>query len=255
MRLRLLLVVVALGLALAAAAAFRPALPPAERGRRLALRMGCFGCHTAEGVRGAANPGRTDRTVPNFEGDVMMFAKTRDELREWIRDGVPASKANSQSWREQRARGTLRMPAFRRRLGARAIDDLASYVEAMSGEPAPEDSLAKRGCDRSEALGCSGCHGPGGRLARPNPGSLRGYVPSWDGRDFAELVTSRAEFGQWVERGVSRRFEANPAARFFLRRAVLQMPAYERHLEPGDVDALWAYVQWLRGSKGTAGEP
>jgi hypothetical protein len=24
------------------------------------------------------------------------------------------------------------------------------------------------------------------------------------------------------------------------------MPAYERHLQAGDREALWAYVQWLR---------
>lgn len=44
----------------------RPQLPPAERGRRLAERTGCFGCHGPGGIRGAANPGRMDRTVPTF---------------------------------------------------------------------------------------------------------------------------------------------------------------------------------------------
>ncbi|MCI0658045.1 MAG: hypothetical protein L0170_13415, partial [Acidobacteria bacterium] len=79
-----------------------------------------------------------------------------------------------------------------------------------------------------------------------NPKSLTGYVPSWDGADFPDLVRDRAEFGQWVEEGTSKRFQKNPIARFFLERAVLKMPAYRDHLEPGDLDALWAYVQWLR---------
>jgi hypothetical protein len=30
------------------------------------------------------------------------------------------------------------------------------------------------------------------------------------------------------------------------------MPKYERFLEPGDLDALWAYVQWLRGPRTAA---
>ena len=79
-------------------------------------------------------------------------------------------------------------------------------------------------------------------------------MPSWDGTDFAELVGDSTEFRQWVEHGVSRRFETNPFARFFLRRAALKMPAYEKHLEPADVPELWAYVTWLRseGSRGTA---
>jgi hypothetical protein len=103
-------------------------------------------------------------------------------------------------------------------------------------------------------LGCEGCHGLGGRFARPNPGSLKGYVPPWDGDDFPELVRDRTEFGEWAERGISRRFEANPVARFFLRRAALRMPAYRTHLAPGDVDTLWTYVQWLRRDNGMTGE-
>jgi len=112
--------------------------------------------------------------------------------------------------------------------------------------PEPADSLAAAGLARAEALGCVGCHGPGGRLARANPGSLKGYLPSWDGADFPELVRDSTEFRQWVERGVSRRLEADRLARFFLGRAVLKMPAYGRRLDAPDVAALWAYVRWLR---------
>jgi len=226
---------------------FRPRLPAAERGRRLAERTGCFACHGPEGSRGVANPGRTDATVPNFEGDVMMFAAHGpDELREWIREGVTAKRAESQTWRQQRDRGALKMPAFKDRLSDSQIEDLVALVMALHGATEPDDSLAAQGIERAEALGCVGCHGPGGRFARPNPGSLKGYVPSWDGADFPELVADRAEFDQWVEDGVSPRFKRNVLARYFLDRAVLKMPAYRTHLEPGDLDALWAYVQWLR---------
>ncbi len=225
-------------------------LPPvptaAERGRRLAERTGCFGCHGADGRGGTANPGRTDRTVPDFSDDVMMFARDDEAVREWIRDGVTAAKAKSVTWQEQRRLGALRMPAFKRRLSATQIADLVAFVDASAGRPEPADSSAKAGLRRARELGCVGCHGAGGRFERPNPGSFRGYVPAWDGRDFADLVRSRAEFGEWVERGLSRRFEGNPLALFFIKRATLKMPAYQRHLEPGDEDALWAYIRWLR---------
>jgi len=230
---------------------FYPRIPAAERGRRLAEETGCFGCHGPGGLRGAANPGRTDGSVPNFEGDVMMFAETEDEIREWIRDGRTEKRAASESWREARKRGALKMPAFGHRLGRRQIEDLVAYVMAASGTDAPPDgSAAARGLQRVEALGCTGCHGAGGRLARPNPGSLKGYVPSWDGADFADLVRGRAEFDAWVNDGVAPRLDGNPAARFFLHRAVLKMPAFRDHLEPGDLDDLWAYVTWLRGADG-----
>ncbi len=235
--------------AIGAFVVFRPHLPAAERGRRLAERTGCFSCHGPGGIRGAANPGRTDKTVPAFEGDVMMYAKTPDEIHQWIHDGVTSKKATSRTWRADRDSGTLRMPAFKRRLNEHEMDDLVAYVMAMSGMPEPEDSLSSHGLERAESLGCVGCHGSGGRLARSNPGSLKGYVPSWDGVDFPDLVRDSTEFSQWVKRGVSRRFEHDQLARFFLDRAVLKMPAYERHLEPGDLEALWAYVNWLRSAK------
>jgi len=241
-------VVVCIGLVtgIAVAVVRRPSLPAPERGRRLAERTGCFGCHGPGGRHGANNPGRTDKTVPNFADDVMMYAKTPEEIHEWIHDGVTRKKAASFTWRADRDRGVLKMPAFKGRMNEKDMDDLVAYVMAASGMPEPDDSLAARGLERAEALGCVGCHGPGGRLARANPGSLKGYVPSWDGTDFPDVVRDSTEFRQWVEHGVSRRFEANPFARFFLRRAALKMPAYEKHLAPVDVHQLWAYVTWLR---------
>ena len=223
-------------------------LPAAERGRRLAEREGCFTCHGPAGTKGAANPGRKDKTVPTFAGDLMMYADNAHDVREWILDGGTARKRASQSWQEQRKAGTLRMPAFRRSLSGAQVADLVAYVMVVSDSPEPLDSLALAGRDRARALGCTGCHGFGGRLAPPNPGSFKGYVPSWDGGDFGELVQDEAEFGEWVKHGVSGRFKANPVASFFLRRARLHMPAFEKHLVDGDLAALWAYVRWLRSA-------
>jgi mono/diheme cytochrome c family protein len=224
----------------------RPQLSPAERGRRLAEAQGCFACHGAAGTKGTPNPGRTEKTVPTFAGDLMMFADDADNVREWILNGVTAKKRESRTWQEQRAAGVLRMPAFRGKLSDRQVSDLVAYVMVVSDSPEPEDSLALAGRGRAKALGCTGCHGFGGRLSLPNPGSMKGYVPSWDGADFPELVSGEPEFRQWVEHGVSDRFKSNPAAMFFLKRAHLHMPAFERHLADGDLAALWAYVRWLR---------
>ena len=71
--LALLLVVIVVVVALPR---LRPDVPAAERGRELAARIGCFGCHGPDGTHGTPNPGRTDRTVPGFGSDVMMYAKT-----------------------------------------------------------------------------------------------------------------------------------------------------------------------------------
>jgi len=245
-RLAVLAVIAALVAGVAGYLFIRPQLPAAERGRRLAERTGCYGCHGPEGLRGTSNPGRTDQTVPTWEGDLMMFGHDPGDIREWIRDGVTRKRAQSATWREERDRGALKMPAFKDRLSGSEISDLVAFVSAVHGIPEPEDSLVADGRERIAALGCVGCHGPGGRLARRNPGSLKGYIPSWDGADFPDLVRDEAEFRDWVERGVSRRFERNPMARFFLERAVLKMPAFRSYLGAGDVEAIWAYVRWLR---------
>ncbi|HYQ95763.1 MAG TPA: c-type cytochrome [Candidatus Eisenbacteria bacterium] len=248
--LQLLLLFAMAGLALWTTT-FRPNLNAVERGRRLAEKTGCFGCHGPEGMEGASNPGRAGRTVPSYKA-LMMFATTEQDVREWIRDGVTVARAKSETWRANRDASALRMPAFGKRLKAREIDDLAAFVMAVSGEEAPKDSLALVGRGRAKELGCTGCHGVDGRYSRPNPGSLKGYIPSWDGPDFPELVRNRQEFDEWVERGNTRRFETNPIAMYFLRRAALHMPAFKRFLAPGDLDALWTHVRWLRTGRPAA---
>jgi mono/diheme cytochrome c family protein len=235
-------------------AALRPKLTAVERGRRIAERTGCFGCHGPEGIQGTANPGRSENNVPSFR-TLMMYAKNETEVREWIRDGVTAARAKSETWRANRKAGALRMPDFGDRLNSRQIDDLVAFVMAVSGDDAPEDSLALAGRERVTALGCTGCHGAGGRFARSNPHSLKGYIPPWDGADFPDLVKDRSEFEEWVENGNTKRFKSNPVAMHFIRGASLHMPGYKRFLKPGDLDALWAYVQWLRGPRVAAASP
>ena len=233
---------------------FRPKLTAVERGRRLAEKTGCFGCHGPEGMLGTSNPGSTRKTVPSYKA-LMMYAKNEGDVREWIRDGVTAARAKSETWRANRDSSALRMPAFGKRLSARQIDNLVAFVMTVSGENPPDDSLALAGRTRAGELGCTGCHGIDGRYARPNPGSLKGNIPSWDGPDFPELVRNRQEFDEWVKRGNTRRFETNPIAMHFLRRAALHMPAFERFLAPGDLDALWAHVQSLRVGRKTENLP
>ena len=160
----------------------RPNLPPAERGRRLAEAHGCFTCHGPGGRKGAENPGRRDHTVPTFAGDLMMYAHDAADVRAWILDGSTPRKRESRRWLAERDSGAVRMPAFRHALRNEQVRDLVAYVMLVSDSPEPSDSLALAGRERVHELGCTGCHGAGGRLAAPNPGSLKGYVPSWDGR-------------------------------------------------------------------------
>jgi mono/diheme cytochrome c family protein len=233
----------------------RPYLTPTEKGRRLAEQMACFACHGADGSGGVPNPGRVEGVVPNWRGDLMMFARDTSQIREWIRDGVTAARAQSQSWQQERSLGALRMPAFGKRLSETQIGNLVALVAILGGKAEPEDSLALYGFHRADSLACFSCHGPGGRYARPNPGSFKGYVASWQAADFQDLVESRPEFDEWVTDGICRRLAGNRAATYFLKHAVLKMPAFRSHLRPGDLDALWAYVTWLRSEPVDAAPP
>jgi len=137
------------------------------------------------------------------------------------------------------------MPAFRGVLSDREIDDLVAWVVAASGFGAMPES-ARSGHDLASSLGCFGCHGPGGRGDTPNPGSLKGYIPSWGGADYPELVSDDAELAEWIREGGPWRLRENPVAAFFLRRQLLRMPAFGPDVTDEEVRQIGAYIAWLR---------
>jgi mono/diheme cytochrome c family protein len=145
------------------------------------------------------------------------------------------------------------MPAWRGRLSDAQVDDLVAYLRAVAAADLPEDPTALKGHAVAERLGCFGCHGPGGRGAGRNPGSLKGYIPPWDGRDFAELVADERELREWVLRGRPQRLAENPLARFFLDRQVIRMPAFRDQVTEEDLRALVAYISWLRAPVSASG--
>lgn len=215
------------------------AATPVQRGRRIAERMGCFGCHGPGGAGGVANPGpKEGSSVPAWnDGTWMMYSDTEADVRAWIAEGhAPGTKP---------PQALLQMPAYKTRLTAAELDDVTAYVltvmqfAQLEGKAADGQAAAKR-------LGCFGCHGPEGRGLVSNPGSLKGYTPAWDGADYAELVESPAEFKQWVRNGITDRFRANPAARHFVEGEVIRMPAYHGQVSDADLEALLAYVDWVR---------
>jgi mono/diheme cytochrome c family protein len=86
-----------------------------------------------------------------------------------------------------------------------------------------------------------------------NPGSFKRYIPPWDSADFDELVKNDQELRQWILTGGIDRFRKNPAARFFLERQVIKMPAYAGELDDGELDAVIAYIEWVRDPNASGG--
>lgn len=220
---------------------------PAARGRVLAGQLGCFGCHGPDGVGGTPNPGSRWETVPGFgEQTLMMYAHTDDEVRQYIVDGAPAARREDESYREAMQAQALQMPAYRDFVSASELDDLVAYVRAASGMfTPPEGSAASRGAQLARDYGCAQCHGEMGVGGRPNPGSLKGYIPGFFGHDFADLVRDDAELHDWIAKGTIPRLQQTTLARYFLERQRLQMPGFERFLSPEQIADLAAYVRWL----------
>jgi len=220
---------------------------PAARGRLLAAQLGCFGCHGPDGVGGVPNPGSRWQTVPGFgEQTLMMYAHSDDEVREYIVDGAPAARRGDESYREAMRAQALQMPAYRGFVSAAEVEDLVAYIRAASGMfTPPEGSAAARGAQLARDYGCAHCHGEMGIGGRPNPGSLKGYVPGFVGHDFADLVRDDAELRDWIGKGTIARLQESAVARFFLERQRLQMPAFDRFASAEEIADLAAYVRWL----------
>ncbi len=210
------------------------------RGRHVAERMGCFGCHGPGGERPIPNPGADGGAVPRWDGGVsMMYADDEDDVRDWIAHGHPAH-------RKPDAGALIAMPAFGDRLSPTELSDLTAYVLAVSQFGWPDDAKVVEGRDVAVRFGCFGCHGPEGRGLVANPGSLKGYVPPWTGDDYPDLVRGGDELREWVRDGITARFRANPAAKKILETQAIRMPAYGERISDQELDALAAYIAWAR---------
>ena len=213
---------------------------PVERGRLIAEGMGCFGCHGASGGLPIPNPGAKGGEVPGWSGGTwMMWNRNERDLRAWILKGRPEH-------REVDAGALIKMPAYESRLAPKETDDLVAYVLAVSHFGPIPDEAASAGHEVAYRLGCFGCHGPEGRGLVMNPGSFTGYIPPWEGLDFADLVRDDAELRQWIRNGASDRFVANPVARRILETQAIAMPAYHDRVSDDDLRAISAYIAWVR---------
>jgi mono/diheme cytochrome c family protein len=220
----------------------------AARGLRLAGDLGCFACHGPGGTGGVKNPGSREGEVPAFvEQTQMMYVTNAEELREYVLDGMPARRRDDPAYVAEIDGAMVRMPSYRSFLSARQLEDLVAYLRATSGQILPvDDPLAFRGAELAIEQECFACHGPLGAGGMSNPGSFKGYVPSFWGRDFDDLVRDDAELRQWLVDGEIARIAEHPIGGWFFRRQALKMPAYGERLTKEEIDALVAYVRWIR---------
>ncbi len=180
-------------------------------------------------------------------------AEVRDYVRQYIRDGIAERLARKEGYRAEVARALIPMPAYRDVLSEAEIEAVVEYVIAVAGLLGPDETAhadAARGRRIARDRGCFACHGPDGAGGVPNPGSFKGYIPGWRGPDFDDLVRDDDELRRWILEGGVPRLTEDPRAQRFIERQRAQMPPYRRVLEPGELEALVAYIRWLRGPSG-----
>jgi mono/diheme cytochrome c family protein len=248
---RVAIVVGVLAVVAAGGAAFRwwrtKDLSRVERGYRVAQEKGCFACHGPGGLRGMANPGYGLEEVPPFAGGLItMYASDEREIREWISDGLTQRVRADPQQMKLRENALIRMPAFRDLLSARELDDLVAFVKAVSDFESPPAGPASDGREVAHRLGCFNCHGPQGRGSSPNARALKGYIPSWDGADYPELVRDDAELREWIRDGSPRRLREHRIASYFIEKQAVKMPAYRDRVSDEQLAAIAAYIKWVR---------
>jgi mono/diheme cytochrome c family protein len=223
---------------------------PAQRGQQLAGHLGCFGCHGPGGHGGTPNPGSEEGTVPEFTGGAQMkYARSEEDIREYILDGAPRHKRQDPGYRTRMDGTVLHMPAYGKFLTESQLEDLIAFLRAASGQILPDQALAARGAEVAGQVGCFGCHGPLLAGGVENPGSFKGYIPALWGHDFDELVRSDAELHGWIRDGEVPRISEHSIGRHWFSRQVIKMPAYGLFLPATDIDALAAYVRWVRAGR------
>jgi len=214
-------------------------------GYQVALENGCFRCHGEEGRGGVPNSGA--KNIPGFQDfEFLMSIKSEDELDGWILDGAPQRLRETND--EIDSKRAIKMPAYRGQISEQDYSYLKTYYFHLSGIVFPKTPKAEEGFKVAKKHGCFACHGYGGVLDVPNPGSLTGYIPAWSGPDYPELVKNDDELAAWILEGRPERLAEHPVARFFLGRQVLQMPAYRETISGDDLEAIMAYIHWLRDS-------
>lgn len=107
----------------------RPESAQVRRGRQLASRLGCFGCHKAGGTLGSANPGSFKGYIPPWVGpDFAELVRDEDELREWILEGGIDRLQRNPVSRYFTGRQIIQMPAYREHIDPGELEDIIAYI-------------------------------------------------------------------------------------------------------------------------------
>jgi mono/diheme cytochrome c family protein len=104
-------------------------------GRKIGLRLGCFGCHGPSGMGGIPNPGSLKNSIPPWTGeDFKELVRDTQELREWILEGRIERLSKNPFARYLLERQVIQMPAYREHLSDEELEKLVTYIQWLRKE-------------------------------------------------------------------------------------------------------------------------
>jgi mono/diheme cytochrome c family protein len=120
----------------------------AYEGRKVAQRLGCFGCHGPSGIGGSPNPGSFKGHIPAWDGaEYPDLVRGDSELREWILDGHPRRLWDNVAARAFLAGQVIKMPPYRRYVSDDEVTGLVAYLAWIR-----KSGAAKAGADESHRI-------------------------------------------------------------------------------------------------------
>ena len=113
-----------------AVSGWNPEIPDAVyEGRKIALRLGCFGCHGPSGMGGVQNPGSFKGYIPPWHGEEFAELVRNDkELREWILDGRIQRLWENPAAHHYLKRQTIQMPPYRAHVSDEELDKIVAFI-------------------------------------------------------------------------------------------------------------------------------
>lgn len=123
-----------------AVSGWRSAIPDdAFEGRKIATRLGCFGCHGPSGMGGVANPRSLKGHIPPWDGvEFTELVRDEQELRDWILYGKIDRLWTNRAARFFLNRQKTPMPPYHDHISDDELDKLVAYIRFV--RTAPEEA-------------------------------------------------------------------------------------------------------------------
>jgi mono/diheme cytochrome c family protein len=174
----------------AASSWHQPVPEDAARGKKVAEKNGCFGCHGPNGQGGFLNPGSFKGYIPPWDSpDYHELVENDNELHSWISNGMVERFEKNPAARFFFSRMAIKMPSFKEVILTNDFEDLTAYVRWMSDKKriSKTDWVEKNAPTRMSRVeygrwlykqsGCVSCHGPDGKGGVPNHNYVSKTVP------------------------------------------------------------------------------